>query len=269
MSENSGDIKVEQKGALGAQNNQIAVQNNTYYIMADGAIKSAVEHYPALRQMLLEDFKELLKEELEKMNITDVTNPPIRISVPVLQNASITEEKNIKQIFARLLASSMNETTKDSVHPSFIEVAKQLCSDEAKILQLFAYQPTFPVITLRRENEKGEGLDIIRNFSNIGELSQCEHPYDINKYFDNLVRLGLIENASEFSSLTNKELYEPLKNHPYIKDNMLTIETMKDEYNKVNFKEGYVTLTDYGKSFCKISISEPMVVLTISPPKHE
>ena len=102
--------------------------------------------------------------------------------------------------------------------------------------------------------EKGSGIDLIKNFSNIGQLSNREYPLEINKYFNNLIRLGLIE-KSQLSSLINKQLYEPLKTNEFIKPYTLTENFPNNHYKKATFKESYMELTDFGKSFCNICLN--------------
>ena len=123
--------------------------------------------------------------------------------------------------------------------------------DEAKILRyVFLTNEFIPTITVRLENEKGEGVDYIIDFSDIGELAGCERPMDINNYFDNLIRLGLLKKAPFGMSLVNKELYEPLKNHPYI----LSKKIVTDIYPEKKIKEEYIELTNYGKLFCQLCV---------------
>ena len=157
-------------------------------------------------------------------------------------------------MYANLLANSMNKVVKNGVHPGFVEIIKQLCPDEAKILQHITFEHTIPTITLRYVHNDGGGIDIIKNFSDIGERAGCEHPYEIAKYFDNLVRLGLIFNASGLATLTKKERYEPLKNHPYLTSKAITEKAIKMGFNKVDFEEGFYKISSYGESFCSICL---------------
>lgn len=178
----------------------------------------------------------------------DITQPSPRIAVPALQNASITEEPEIRKMYATLLANSMNSVVKKGVHPGFVEIIKQLSPDEAKVLQYLSVHEIVPTITLRRENDNGEGLDVIRDFSDIGDKVGCENPYAIKSYFDNMIRLGLLE-ASRTASLTKKSLYDPIKQHQFVVSRCHEIEVQTDGYNKVKFKEGFMSLSDYGSSF--------------------
>ena len=250
--------------AKGNNSTQIGVQNNYTGLSVADATNMAFamfrEYFPQLRAEALADVEAMVKETLSTIPSQLITAPSARTAVPALQNASITEEQDIRELYANLLANSMIEIVKNGVHPGFVEIIKQLSPDEAKILKYMSIQKTIPTVTLRYENENGSGISVINNFSNVGELAQCENKDNPNKYFDNLIRLGLLE-ASSLSSLSDKSLYNPLKNHPYIQNFATDSMAESSGYKKHVFKEGYMRLTDYGKAFCGICISKTKVVV--------
>ena len=171
-----------------------------------------------------------------------------------MQNASITEESEVRELYASLLANSMNKVVKDGVHPAFIEIIKQLSPDEAKILRYMSIFSSVPTISLRAENKAQSGITVINCFSNIGELMKCEKPYDIGKYFDNLERLGVIRRSGAFESFTDKSIYEPLKSHEFIKEKEHSIQNSLDR-NIPNILEGFVEITSFGRAFCDTCVT--------------
>ena len=223
------------------------------------AIKAAlapVEKWVLQREYNIEETKKLLEEKLKNVSPELIQSPEAYIAVPALQYISYCmDNEELRNMYANLLANSMNKVVKNGVHPGFVEIIKQLCPDEAKILRYFSTHIVIPTITLRYENEKAEGRDVVKNFSDVGELAQCENPFEINKYFNNLIRLGLLESSPVLSSLVDKKLYEPLKNHRYILERTDESVLQKSEYKKVKFQESYISLTDYGKSFCSVCLS--------------
>lgn len=221
------------------------------------AIKAAlapVEKWVLQREYNISETQRLLEEKLKNISPDQIEAPEAYIAVPALQNISYCmDNAELRDMYATLLANSMNKVVKNGVHPGFVEIIKQLSPDEAKILRFFSSCAIVPTITLRCVNEEREGYDIVRNFSNVGELTKCEYPFETGKYFDNLVRLGLLKNAT-LASLTNKALYEPLKNHQYIESQIKTIEHQTPPFNKPKFEESYISITDFGKSFCEICL---------------
>lgn len=228
------------------------------------AIKAAllpVEKWVLQREYNIEETKKLLEEKLQNVPPELIQPPDAHIAVPALQYISYCmDNEELRNMYANLLANSMNEVVKNGVHPGFVEIIKQLCPDEAKILRYFSTHIVIPTVTLRYENEKGEGIDLVRNFSNVGELAECENPFEVNKYFNNLIRLGLLESSQALSSLTDKKLYEPLKNHRYIQAKTDESVMQKSTFKIVKFNEGNISLTDYGKSFCGICLNTTKVV---------
>ncbi len=227
------------------------------------AIKAAlapVEKWVLQREYNVAETKKLLEEKLDKVSPELIESPEPYIAVPALQYISYCMDNDeLRDMYANLLANSMNKVVKNGVHPGFVEIIKQLCPDEAKILKYMSGsgRSTVPTITLRCENENGSGVDYVKNFSNVGELCNCEKAKDVNVYFDNLIRLGLLKSADEMASLTDKTHYEVLKNHPFILEKSAVVKSQKDEYNKPIIEESFVYLTDYGKAFCRICITSP------------
>lgn len=252
MSDNN--IEIKQKTFASSNGTQIGVQYNNTGLSIQDAMQIAFsifhEYYPQLRQDALADVEQLVTKKLQDIPPEQIVSPSPRIVVPTLQNASITEEKEIRILYANLLANSMDKIMKDGIHPSFVQIVNQLCPDEAKILDCFYWKKTIPIITLRAENDRHEGTDVVKDFSNIGEIAGCEKPLNIKLYFDNLIRLGLVD-TYPLSSLTQKELYEPLKKHPYILSVSQDIERRKGEHSKPRFKEGFLSLSAFGQEFCE------------------
>ena len=224
------------------------------------AIKAAfspLEQWILKREYNVEKTKLLLEEKLKNVDPDLIETPEPHIAVPALQYISYCMDNDeLRDMYANLLANSMNKVVKNGVHPGFVEIIKQLCPDEAKVLKYLSLINTIPTITIRQVDEfKISGIDIIKNFSNVGELVKCEEPYDINKYFDNLIRLGLLEASEQFSSISDEKNYEPLNNHPFIQNKIDTTPFINPDCNKIQMKKGFMRLTDYGKAFCKICIS--------------
>lgn len=223
------------------------------------AVKAAlapIEKWVLQREYNIEETKKLLEEKLKNVSPELIQSPEAYVAVPALQYISYcVDNEELRNMYANLLANSMNAVVKNGVHPGFVEIIKQLSPDEAKILRYFATHKVIPTVTLRYVKEEGGGIDIVKNFSNVGEITQCENPFDVNKYFDNLIRLGLLESSRGLSSFTNKKLYEPLKNHWYIQERTHESILKLSEYTKTNFEEGIISITDYGASFCNICLN--------------
>ena len=223
------------------------------------AVKAALaplEKWIMQKEYNIAETKKLLEEKLKDVKPENIESPEAHVAVPALQYLSYCmDNEDLRDMYANLLANSMNSIIKKGVHPGFVEIIKQLSPDEAKVMKYFAANQKAPTITLRYELKDGGGIDVVRNFSNIGELVGCEQPLDINMYFDNLIRLGLIQASPSLASLTDKELYKPLKEHPVIEELMNPNKIVKTEYEKASIVEGFMSRTDFGEAFCNICLT--------------
>lgn len=223
------------------------------------AIKAAlmpVEKWVIQREYNVEETKRLLEQKLENLSPDLIETPEPYIAVPALQYISYCMDNDeLRDMYANLLANSMNKVVKNGVHPGFVEIIKQLSPDEAKILKYMSNNhKVIPTISLQYEMRGKGGITIIENFSTVGEEAGCEFPYQLQKCFDNLCRLGLLYDAKGMRTFTDKRIYEPLKNHK----NIVPFATEKQAklYGKemFSFNESIIRLTSFGESFCSICI---------------
>ena len=78
------------------------------------------------------------KRKVEKEKIV---TPDPSIAVPLIEAMRYTAHKpELREMFTNLLGASMNSETFDE-HPAFVEIIKQLCPDECKILKYLLYDP--------------------------------------------------------------------------------------------------------------------------------
>lgn len=231
------------------------------------AALSPLEKWVLQKEYNIAETKKLLEDKLKDVSPENIQPPEAHIAVPAIQYISYCMDNDeLRDMYANLLANSMNKVVKNGVHPGFVEIIKQLSPDEAKLLRYLSIHPVVPTITLRRENKNHEGIDVVKNFSNIGELSGCENPFNVCMYFNNLVRLGVLKDFQGLSSLTQKSLYDPLKNHEYIIKRQNQVKKASDQYNNAQIEESYVSLTDYGVAFCNICITPNRIDTSPSNP---
>ena len=230
------------------------------------AIKAALmplEVWIEKREHNTEKVRILLEKKLENVNADDIETPEMHIAIPALQYISYCmDNEELRNMYANLLASSMDKIVKNEVHPAFVETIKQLSPDEAKVLRYLFYhnEGFFPTISLNLllKDEPGAYLSIIKIFSHIGELSGCEKPRNICAYFDNLIRLGLIS-IDNLHCLVEGDRYRALEEHKFVREKMDSIKQTEDfinKYDKFDFAKSAGSLTDFGKAFCKICVAD-------------
>jgi hypothetical protein len=194
---------------------------------------------------------ETVKEKIKALPEEKLVEPEPYVAIPAMQQLSYcVNNEELRELYANLLVSSMNADKKWKVHPAFVDIIKQLTPDEAKFIRNLRPLVSInnPLIDVRIEyDETGSGRTIISNFTNVG-LDQLDVPHNIGSYIDNLERLKLIC-IPPTMSLTNKDLYEPLKTH-FLLTNSLPKQLGPNQ--KIGYDYKVFNLTNFGFDFVNI-----------------
>ncbi len=264
---------ISQKITMGTNNTQIGVQNNYeehhhHGLSIENATSMAItmfrEYYPQLRQEALDELRQLVCEKLENIPAEHIVPPSPRIAVPTLQYASITEEHELRELYANLLAKSMNDLVKSNAHPSFLDIINHLSPDEARILSYMnEHSIIVPTFTIKLKIGASYGK-ILDDFTNIPELVACERtdPDSIEFHFNNLIRLGLLNkhyDGLSFSESTQAEFV----NHPIVKksfkkakDALSSLQPSMRSQSELVVRMGYFMPTTFGKEFIKVCVDK-------------
>ena len=140
----------------------------------------------------------------------------------------------------------MNNETYDE-HPAFVEMIKQLCADECKMLKYLHADPKMPMVKVCVQLDAGGEIDVMPYFSDICFKSNCEYPSKFPEYLDNLHRLGLVEIFYD-RYLIDDAYYEELrKNQNYT-------HAVPNNSEKTKEKKSMYELSELGKKFCSVCI---------------
>lgn len=154
----------------------------------------------------------------------------------------------LRNLYANLLSKSMNSDTKDSVHPSFVEIIKQLSPLDAQVFYHICNNSINPVINLNLKTIPNGGLNYLRNNITLINVAPVE---SVSISINNLERLKLI-NIPYGSYYTNDQLYNPFYNLEIYKSyKQLYSEPSKYE---LYVEKRFIETTDIGKSFYDICV---------------
>jgi hypothetical protein len=196
-----------------------------------------------------------VSEKLKNIPPEQIITPSPHIVAPTLEALRYTaQEETLRELYANLLATSLDSKTAQKAHPGFVDIIKNLSPDEARILRLFSTRNNFPLIDLQRHHQDGMGyITLFSNFSLIGKEAGCDHLSLVPNDLDNLNRLGLTEIPAGVQ-FTTPSYYEPLEKHEKI---LKIINEYKDskEFN-VKCSQKIITLTNFGKQFCSSCVIE-------------
>lgn len=198
-------------------------------------------------EKIKEHFIPLLEEKLKKTPVENIITPDPSIAVPIIEALRYTGHKEeLREMFSNLLATSMDKTIAPTAHPSFVEILKQINSDEAKILNLLHNYTTYPIIKVKSiDKDNVKYNELLTDFSLLPFLSGCDFPYFGPSYLVNINRLGLgIIDYTTYKPVPGS--YDPLYNHPEVKKLERSI---LDNGQRMEIVQGTFRLTDYGKLF--------------------
>lgn len=141
------------------------------------------------QQRLMDRVTEFNKQRIAQGQMRAV---PLKIGIPIIENASLEENNDLQDLWANLLSSAQNNQKEEINNLRYIEILKQITLIEAKILQFmqesimqeYANDPTKnrQTITFRQV--------ILMTALGVGETQEQEY------LADNLKRLELIRKIS-------------------------------------------------------------------------
>ena len=208
------------------------------------------------RDAQYEAVEQLLAKKLESVPPPQIVSPKPHVAVPALNAIAYSmDSEELRNMYANLLASSMTKNMQGNVHPSYVEIIKQLMPDEARIMQfMYAYGNPIPAIVIREElgNNNG-GVNRVPCFTQLYQFVkeiEIKDPNRIAIYVDNLVRLQLLQipdgrflaNETEYVAIENDPFVSRIKNSPLPEGHTWAI------------TRRYIEMTVLGRAFCEVCI---------------
>ncbi|EPW5502376.1 DUF4393 domain-containing protein [Vibrio vulnificus] len=205
-----------------------------------------------------------LTKKLEKTPDSEVDVPPTNIAGPVFEAMRFTsEDAELQNMFANLLANSMDRSTKSNAHPAFVEILKNINSDEAKILKFISENRkgsgvSIPVVDQAAFYPKRNGVTVIHPLiSAITYHAGCNYPELVATYLSNLIRLGVFTVSD--NHLVKDGIYDQVEQLDIYHANKLEIENMQQHLNEpVNYRSQRrsISLTRFGKDLLDIAVRD-------------
>lgn len=211
----------------------------------------------ANREYNLAETEKLLAEKLKNVYADKIVTPEPYVAVPAIQAISYSmDSKELRELYANLLAKSMNSETKTFVHPSFVEIIKQMSPIDASVFSIIMKRNTRPlidiVIKMSSNGKSGEDT-YCRNISWIFDIPREQ----LSISFNNLERLKLISIVN--NHYVNTDCYSVITNNPnYIALKSATLELYRNKYPNIEMslieKAKLLEITDLGELFYKICV---------------
>jgi hypothetical protein len=200
------------------------------------------------RQQDLKQFTKKLENEVSKIPLGDKIEPKLSIAGPTLEASKyFIEEEYLQNMFAKLLANSMNKNMSQYIQTSFVEIIKQMSPQDAQNLVDIFKNNISPICQIKNQKK-----DAHNSYNIIHDLIYWDSAKDESEWkknavsINNLVRLGLIELNME-TYLTDENSYD------YYINSRLYASLAKENTN-IAINKGIIKTTAFGKSFAKICL---------------
>ena len=241
----------------------------------------------------LQKYANEVKSGIEKIPEENIQEPKMSVISPALEASKFyIEEDEIRGMFAKLIASSMDKTQSINIHPSFVEIIKVLSPLDAKNLYSLYHGRDETISKIRVTNKENESYTDHFNHIFLGN-PECQDNTLIESSIDNLIRLKLVDvSYSEYKSddslydkhrenelfLKFKTEQEELQQHnttllnfllngglltdadtnaplpASVQENVLNQLKQGVQEKEIKVVKGIIRLTAFGKNFCKVCL---------------
>lgn len=217
---------------------------------AINAAFSGLDKWILNKEYSIDETKKLLAQKLENVDPEKIVEPESYVAVPAIQAISYSmNSEELRNLYANLLAKAMNSDTKDMVHPSFVEIIKQMSPTDALTFSKIITSIIRPLITININNHNGGKRIFVENCSWITDtsLGKCRTA------FDNLSRLGLIQ-IPFGESYTAKNNYNCVKTNPLFIHAETECKNSLLDGESISYDEKYIKINELSKLFYNVCI---------------
>jgi hypothetical protein len=146
----------------------------------------------------------------------------------------------------------MDRRTAYAAHPGFVDMIKNMCPDEARIMRFLTVNLNYPLIDIKIVTLPDNGFSVShRHVSLLGIDSQCEYPPLASNYIDNLERLGLLQVRTDVRMKAD-EPYKRIEEHNQIAT--ILTDLRKLEGKRIDVDKFRLEVTDLGKQFIRACV---------------
>lgn len=217
------------------------------------AALSPLEKWVMQREYNIQETKKLLEVKLQNIPIDNIITPPSYIAVPALQAISYCMDNDeLREMYAELLKTAMNSETVDNVHPTYVEIIKQMSPFESIVFKRLVNKLVQPCVGFSYKNKKSGASYPIQDI--VAFCNTEKYPIVPTQIaLENLERLRLIE-INRNSKYANDDEYIKIKKcmekriQQFINDN--SDDLPPSEY-EVIFNEHIICVRGFGQFFAR------------------
>lgn len=205
----------------------------------------------AQKEYNLAETEKLIAEKLANINPEKIVTPESYVAVPAIQAISYSmNSEELRNLYANLISKAMNTDTKNSVHPAFVDVIKQLSPIDASVFNTIHNNELKPLIDLDVEypHNIGGTVNAFRNLSWITTYAFKQ----VSVSIDNLSRLKLVSISDR--SYVNDDNYLLVKNNANFKICYKSLVDALKEGQNIYETPKTLEITEFGELFYQICV---------------
>ncbi|WP_430488920.1 DUF4393 domain-containing protein [Rossellomorea marisflavi] len=239
--------------ALGAPAQSVGNTLSNIWELAIGSHTSLwIKKQEIRQQQNLQDYIKKVEEKTQSIPEENLSEPPMHIVGPAIEASKYyIDSEDLREMFANLIASSVDNRKTDITHPSFVEIIKQMSPLDASLLMEIKSVDRLPIAQIKlTDQEKGS---ILHQNHVVNFLTAKNQYKNLASSLSNLYRLGLI-NIDYSLFLTAEDSYNYIEMHPAYKE---AIEKIKILYPNrfVDNQKGVFEKTPLCEDFVKVCLS--------------
>ncbi|MDG6151826.1 DUF4393 domain-containing protein [Lactococcus formosensis] len=254
--------------SAGALKGPIKTLEELWYINFGYSTSVEADKLRKLQQQHVESYAQDIADEISKISPDNICEPSLNIIGPTLEASKFyIGDEEIRSMFAKLLASSMDQSKSNNAHSSFVEIIKQMSPLDAENLSIMNTVNSAPISQIRTKSISAGGDRIIVNNFFLDNPNAINYN-EISASLENLQRLGLISISYDSYLLPIEKYDKFLENNIFLlykqsielanlpgnphKDNKAISSSRGLESPTI--KKGIVRTTEFGKRFCRVCI---------------
>lgn len=236
-----------------------------------GILGYKLDEFSAKKRVLVEynvqEYKNSMLNEIGKIKSENIQEAKLNILGPALEASKYyIEEEKIRDMFAKLIAASMDSSKNNVTHNSFVEIIKQMSpldaenlvaiSDETDmysdlICNIFLvnsdgdYNTSKSNLFLGNKNNQNQG-DLGISLSNLSRLGLIDITYEISKIPDDVY--SIFKESDQYKLLVH------ILNHQEMHDNFLENSPPNTTVDHVEMEKGIIRITDFGLAFISVCL---------------
>jgi hypothetical protein len=195
-----------------------------------------------------------ISEKLENIPPEKIVPPNPHVAGPAIEALRFTaQEEELREMFAELLANSINADKSVDTHPAFVDLIKSMNGIDARVLKELSRRSPTPIIDIAVKKKDSNGHQFLaRNVSLLGVYAGLDDPWRSISVIENLERMGLAV-VIKHSHLADAKVYSEIQDNPDVKK--LIDENTKEEGSSIHIDRGAVEITRFGNMFVNTCVA--------------